>query len=703
MTESKSELKTELKTTQRYINILQENGIKTIKDFFQYFPRTYEDREKICNIKKIPLDQKITTSIKAKIIEKKTLPRWTKKLYETKIEDENWDTAYITFFNTYYQTKKLEKEKRFIITGKRNFKYGKIIVSHPETQPAEWPTNINKEVKQHNIWRIFPIYPELHGIKPNRFAKKIRKNLNKIEKHFEEYLPEDFINTFHLKKTIPTIKNLHYPPNLKEQQKALHRIFFDRLLRIQIFSLINKREYQIRSNVSNKKNENINKNINNNKIQRDIIKNFTKRLPFELTQAQKKSIKNIIEDIHEPKPMIKLLQGDVGSGKTIVAIIAAYYIHKIFDAQSVFLAPLEVLANQHYISVAKLLLPLGIRIELLKWSITKSQKEKIKSDLKQWKIHILIGTHAILQKDTEFKNLQLAIIDEQHKFWVKQRSFFKKFGSPHILQMSATPIPRSMALAFFWEFSISIIDEMPAWRKPINTKIISEKERIKIKPRVLTKIKQWQKVFIVTPLIEESEKIENVKAAITEFEEIQDLYNEIPGQIWLLHGKIKTQEKEKIMQNFKNGKIKILISTTVIEVGIDIPDATIMIIKNSERFWLSQLHQLRGRIWRSNLQSYCFLETKTKSSDSYKRLKAMENTNDWFKLAELDLKNRGAWEILGTRQSWETDIPIEILSDTKFLETIQEAAKWILEKYPTLAEIPKLKKYLDEKIGELIV
>ena len=469
------------------------------------------------------------------------------------------------------------------------------------------------------------------------------------------------------------------------------RIFFDRLLRVQLYSLINRQNYQQEK-----------QGFISEEIMWTIVKEITEKLPFTLTTAQKKVIKNITENIHEPKPMLRLLQWDVGSGKTVVAATSAYYRHKKFWGQSVFLAPLEVLAQQHYRTLAKLLLPLGLRVELLTGSVSKEQKDKIKKDLQAGHIHVLVGTHAVIQKDVEFQNLQFVVIDEQHKFWVKQRAYFKKFWAPHILQMSATPIPRSMALAFFGEFDVSVIDEMPVGRKSIITKIVSEREYTKLRPWMLEKINKGEKVFIVTPLIEESEKMEEVKSATTEFEAAKDLFPELEWRIGLLHGKMRPKEKEEVMNDFKTGKLCLLVSTTVIEVGIDIPEATIMVIKNAERFGLSQLHQLRGRIGRSDIQSYCFLETKSKSGDIGKRLKAMEDTNDGFKLAELDLQNRGAGEILGTMQSGESDIPLEILSDLKFLEKIQDAAKRILEKHPHLEWLPGLKKYLEEKMGDVL-
>lgn len=704
-----SDLKSLLKTTPRYLSILDKNWIRSIKDFLQYFPRTYEDRSQLKTLNKIAswsvffqdTNNKNIFMTKWIIVEKKMYIRWKYKVFDIIFNDIEWSVWYISIFNSYFAAKKIIPWKRYIIIWKPKVEYvtkgnpvkGKIIFSHPEVIETQAPETENNE-DWYNLWRLFPIYPELNWITSWRFAKKMRNILSTIEEHFDEHLPKEFLEEFKIMGAMQTIKEMHYPTDLELQKKALDRIFFDRLLRIQLVWMINKKKYLEGSDL---------KNFDLlNSPNRELIKSFIEKLPFELTNAQKKVLKVMIENFHDEKPMIRLLQWDVWSWKTIVAIIGAYYIHKIFWWKSVFLAPLEVLAQQHYKNIAKILLPLGLKIELLTWSTVKSQKEKIKSDLKFWKIDILVWTHAILQEDVEFKDLRFAIIDEQHKFGVKQRAFLKNFWGPHILQMSATPIPRSLALAFFWEFDVSIIDEMPVWRKPIQTKIIAEKELIKIKPWIMTKISQWQKVFIVTPLIEESEKLDEVKSATVEFEETRNLYPELKWKIGLLHGKLKPKEKQQIMEDFKSWKLSILVSTTVIEVWIDIPEATIMMIKNAERFGLSQLHQLRGRIWRSDLQSYCFLETKSKWSIAYKRLKAMEETNDWFQLAQLDLQNRWAGEVLWTRQSWETDIPYEILSDITFIKRVQEWARQLMEKYPDLSWLDVLKKYLEEKVENVI-
>lgn len=683
-------LKEDLKTIPRYVKILEENGIHNLKDFFNNFPRTYEDRSQIKPLNELIYDEKGKTATKVKITKKTIFQRGGKTIYNIEFQDINEEKGVISIFNSWFLANKLKEDSRYIIVGKPQFKYGKIIFSHPDVIPAspQEETSGGTTDKYYNTGRIFPIYSEMQGIKPGRFAQKIRDLRDQIDSLFTEYLPEEFLTKFSLPTVNQTIKNLHYPDSEKEKNQALYRLFFDRLLRIQLYSLLNKQQYQ----------KNIDSN-NHTQPQREILKWILETIPFQLTHAQKKVLVNIIEDLHNGKTMMRLLQGDVGSGKTIVAVIATYYIWKVFQGQTVILSPLEVLANQHYLTFSKFLLPLGIRVELLTGALTKSQKEKIKDWLKNGNIQVVIATHAILQDDVDFQNLKFVCIDEQHKFGVKQRAKFQKFNSPHILQMSATPIPRSMALAFFGEFDVSIIDELPSWRIPITTKVISEKENIKLKPRILQKIQNWERVFVVTPLIEESERLDDVKSATVEYQKIKALFPEIKeDEIGLLHWWMSSKGKEETMLNFKKGKTCILVSTTVIEVGVDIPEATIMIIKSAERFWLSQLHQLRGRIGRSNLKSYCFLETQKKNGESYERLKVMETTSDGFKLAEIDLQKRGAWEILGTMQSWISDIPIEILTNIKFIEKVKEGAEWILNHYPNLEGLPLLQKYLNEKI-----
>lgn len=776
-------LKDCLKTTSTYLGLLATNGIHTMQDFFQYFPRTFEDRKNIVLLKDLQSEQVIYT-VKM-LVEKITiLKTWRgKKIITYACVDETGAKATINFFYVQYLIGHIKLNQRYLIIGKPKNSQRQIQFWHPEmvlteaptdedlaaraqesgalvvpapaspqqstTQPQQLassstqhvhtpispdiPPSLSSRPKQqggttidsaiqiddpaqaHDVAtaqatyntpdrvqakiddayyqtnRIYPVYPELLGIKASWFAKRVWDNRHLIPQLFPEYLPRAVVQELWLMDYTKTIQSMHYPDSMEDALAAQRRVSFDKLLGVQLSSIMQRDAYQDDAYFERQP------------INWDLVKDVVDALPFILTTAQKKALKAIIENLHEGHPMMRLLQGDVGSWKTIVAAIAAYYVVKQFGAQAAFLAPLEVLAQQHYKSIAKILLPLGIRLECITGSMAPSEKRRIKTGLERGTVDIVIGTHALLQDDVEFKHLFLAVIDEQHKFGVRQRAFFKKFNSPHLLQMTATPIPRSMALAFFGEFDVSTIDEMPAGRKPIVTKIVSEAEYKKLKQRVLTKLSQDQRVFIVVPLIEDSEVMVDLKSAMQEFEDTKALYTELSDKIGLLHGKMKPDQKAEVMAKFKKWDYLILVSTTVIEVGIDVPEATIMIIKNADRFGLAQSHQLRGRVGRSDIQSYCFLETKHKAGESYTRLRALEQYTDGFKLAELDLKYRGAGEFLGTRQSWVTDIPYEMMADTAFLESIQRTARMLLEKYPGLTGLDVLQKNIETVEGELLV
>lgn len=708
------ELKQYLKTTPKYINLLAQNGIQTIRDFFLNFPRTYEDRKNITLLQDIQSEQ-IQYTVKLFIDTMAIIKtrKW-RKVIVYQAHDQTGRKASINFFYASFLLAHIRVWQWYLVVGKPKNDSWKVSFWHPEMiltedteseggtdeewleaenlTPAEARVQEIVQEESYQVNRIYPVYSEMLWIKPWWFAKKVRENKKHIRSLFSEFLPKEVLDDNELMDYPTTIETIHYPETLEDAKKAKHRIVFDSLLTVQLASLIQKYSYQKGRTF-----------YHMHQLDWDLVKDILDEIPFILTTAQKKSIKTIVENLHEEKPMLRLLQWDVGSWKTVVAAIAAYYVIKKFAWQVAFLAPLEVLAQQHYQSIAKLLLPLGIRVACITGSTPLAEKRKVKQAMEQGNIDVVIGTHALLQDDVEFRNLFLVVIDEQHKFGVRQRAFFKKFWSPHILQMTATPIPRSMALAFFGEFDVSVIDEMPAGRKPIVTKIITEKEMKKLKQWVLTKLAQNQRLFIVTPLIDESEVMQELKSVKAEYAETVALFPELEGKIWLLHGKMKPAEKHEVMKKFKDGEYLILVSTTVIEVGIDVPEATIMVINNADRFGLAQLHQLRGRVWRSDVQSYCFLETKYKSWDSYKRLRAMEQYNDWFKLAELDLQYRGAGEFLWTRQSWITDIPYEMMANTKFLQKIQETAIAILEKYPWLEWLDWLNAQMQKVEGDLLV
>ncbi len=672
------DLKKFLRTTDRFVNILKEEGIKTPKDFYYYFPKSYEDRTKIKKISE--LQEWVKSVIRAKVVDYTIIntPKW-KRLIEFTLEDEDKNIIYANFFGNNYILKQLKKWQTALLVGKPKFSYWKYVLWYPEILPAN-------EKDSNLVWRIVPVYSDLLGIKWSWFQKKMFEKIDEVNNYVEEFLPDYLLQKYNLLDIFTALKNIHFPKNMDLLTKSKFRFNFEKLFIWQLVSNLNI----VWKTIWEKTEPN-----------RDIIKEFLKILPFELTKAQKKAIKVIIDDIHSGKIMTRLLQWDVWSWKTIVSTIVAYYVIRYFWKQVAFLVPTEVLAKQHLLNISKFFLPLGIKIALLTGSTKPKEKEQIKQQLSTWDIDFVVWTHAIIQDDVKFKDLWLVIIDEQHKFWVNQRAKLNAQWNPHILQMTATPIPRSLALAYFWEFENTIIDELPPWRKPVYTKVISEKEFEQLKWFLLNKIQQGQQVYIVVPLIEESEKLEGVKSALQEYEDIKRMFNvEETGfpKIWLMHWKLRSDEKEKIMKDFKEKKIDILVSTTVIEVWVDVPTATIMIIKNAERFGLAALHQLRWRVGRSDLKSYCFLVTKTKAWDSYRRLKYMEKYNDWFKLAEIDLKLRWPWTILWTQQSWQIDLPEEALKDVQLLEiTRKEAQEFLmknwLEKYPNLKkEISKYKQ-----------
>ncbi len=727
-------LKSLIRTTPKYISILASVDIHTAKDFLEYFPRTYQDRTQITPLSELFFDdpERWVITTQAQVIHKKPIKRWTRRMREVRLQDAdgNQTDAYFAY-RTAYLIKEVKKDKRFLVIGKPQLKYGKLSFWYPEMIPSVDPSIRTEELEESQTGRIYPIYSEIMWIKPAWFAKKMFLLKEHIKEHCKEYLPQQFLEIFQLMDVPTTVEQMHFPSSFEDQDFAEHRIMFDRLLRIQLYAQLFRFNYQqtiadmaewkdiVVSKIAKEKKEVMQKNlfdpsevvedilwglvseeiVLSENANRDRIKECTSSLPFELTNAQKRVIKEMIEDIHKGKPMLRLLQWDVWSGKTVVAATVAYYIVKELNQQIAFLAPLSILAQQHYQWLAKLLMPLWVRVEFLAWSLTKGQKEKVKDALRQWTIDFVVWTHALIQDDVIFHNLWLAVVDEQHKFWVKQRSFFKKSGSPHIIQMSATPIPRSLALAFFGEFDVSVIDELPAGRKPIVTKIVPEKEFAKLKQRFLAKIASGQKLFVVAPLIEESDKLENVKSATQEREKIVKLMPEIRGQIGLLHGKMKPQEKDDIMQKFKDGEYMILVATTVIEVWVDVPEATMMLITNAERFGLAQLHQLRWRIGRNDMQSYCFLETKNPSE----RLRAMEKHTDGFKLAELDLQYRWSGEILGTRQSWDTDIPYKYLTDMDFMNKVKQWSHRLLDNYPQLEWLPWLVEKIQKNIWGMMV
>ena len=431
----------------------------------------------------------------------------------------------------------------------------------------------------------------------------------------------------------------------------------------------------------------------------ELIEEFKKSLPFKLTKAQERVLKEIAEDMKKEEPMNRLVQGDVGSGKTVVAAAVAFFAAKT-GYQTAVMAPTEILANQHFKKFNEFLKPLGVRVGLLTGSMSKREKETMYRAIKEGYIQVVIGTHALIQEGVEFKNLGLAIIDEQHRFGVKQRVELKKKGRmPDVLVMTATPIPRTLAMTAYGDLDVSVIDELPSGRKPVKTEIVFEDEREKLIKLLKGELTKGNKVYIVYPLIEESEKLE-LKAATEMFHYWENKLKPYP--VGLLHGRMKQEEKDKVMESFRKGEFQVLVSTTVIEVGVDVPDATVMVIEHAERFGLAQLHQLRGRVGRGEKQSYCYLVTaRNVGEEAIKRLKVLESTNDGFKIAEADLQFRGPGEIFGTRQSGLGDFKIaDLRRDFEILKLAREEAQKLVEKNPELKGLENLKELMKFRFGE---
>ena len=682
---------------------LNSLGIQTIEDLLYYFPFRYEDfslQKKIIDVK-----PRETVTVRGEVLEIKSIPlRGRKNLTEVYIQDETASIKAV-WFNFAMPLRFLSKGKYIQLSGKISIYKGKeFYFQHPNFELINKTSYENSEQmlisKTGSTSGLVPVYSENRNVTSYFLRRVIQKTLPQLS--LEEFLPNNFIKKQKLPVFAKALKNIHFPKNQKEAILAKKRFAFEKMFLIQLKALEVKKQWENNTAV---------------KIAFDekIIKNFVNSLPFQLTNAQKKTSWQIIQDLEKNKPMNRLLEGDVGSGKTIVAVIAILSTLNQ-GLQVSLLAPTEVLAVQHYSGIMELLKKYKFKIGLLTGFLSKINDEKISKakfseKIKRGEIDLIIGTHAIIQDKISFYNLALAIIDEQHRFGVKQRSFLQqntlknstrsnKKGLPHLLTMTATPIPRTLSLAIFGNLDLSIIDEYPKGKKKIITKVISPQGREQIYRFIAQQVAKTKQVFVICPLVEESSKISEVKSAKEEFKKLQEQI--FPNfSLGLLHGKMKTKEKGAIIKNFKNKKIDILVSTSVVEVGIDIPNATLMLIEGAERFGLAQLHQFRGRVGRGQDQSYCFLFTSNNVSNSTARLKAMEKTNDGFKIAEKDLKLRGPGQFLGTLQSGTPDIAMESLSDVKLIQSARLYAQSLLAHDPTLKNFALLKNksnLLSEKI-----
>lgn len=645
-----------LSTTKERIELLAEIGIETLGDFLHFYPRTYEDFSTPTNLAELRADAK--NLLKGKFVrvwkEKTSQARikLTKALFE---EEQSGGQVECVWFNNPTIDARLPLLKPILVTAKAKLAYGKISLQSPDFELVG---------KGLHLGRISPIYREHGKLKATWIRQKLFDLLG-ISEPFLDILPQNIREKEELFLKNEAVQEIHFPSSAEALQKAQKTIAFEELFLLQLAALKRKEVWE----------EQGRGDALQIPLDAELIKSFFETLPFTPTNSQKIAIFEILKDFEKPVPMLRLLEGDVGSGKTLTALAPAIPVLKQ-KAQVAFLAPTEILAQQHAAGIEDMLHAFDseINVDLLTGSIKGKKREQILEDLRLGRIDVIIGTHALLEENVIFHKLGFVVIDEQHRFGVKQRERLIEKGSPHVLQMTATPIPRTLAIIAFGDQDLSVLTELPPGRKTIHTKVVPPKGREQIERFIESEIEKGRQAFIICPLVEESEKIE-VKAATEEFMRLEQVFPKL--KIALLHGRMKPVEKEEIMQDFKEKKYDILVSTAVVEVGVDIPNATIMCIEGSERFGLAQLHQFRGRVGRGEHQSYCFLFP---TENVTQRLKAMENEHCGFKLSEIDLQLRGPGQVYGVRQSGMPDMSMAGYNDPQIVVEARKYAEEFLEK-----------------------
>lgn len=636
---------------EKDIKKLKKLGIKSYFDLLYNFPRAYEDRTNIKKISEVINDEFVI--IKATVIRAEmTTSMNRRKLFKAKVTD---GTGYmeLTWFGMPYAKNYVKEGNDMVFIGQVKRRFGFQMVN-PEFKVLKGESVFEGE--------ILPIYSLVSGVQENDVRKLVKWSiLHKIEL-VEENLPKEILEKYKILGRKKAIRCIHFPKNNKEIEDAKRRFALEELIILQ-FGIL-KSKFLLDEN----------KRFYNLEDKKELVKKFIGSLKFELTTAQKKVITEVHKDLSNGKIVNRLIQGDVGSGKTIVAETLLLYMVEN-NYQGVLMAPTEILAVQHYLSMIDELGEQGVKVEILTGSIKSKKRKEILSRLREGDIDILIGTHALIEDEVEFRNLGLTIIDEQHRFGVEQRRKLREKGSlSNLLVMSATPIPRSLALSIYGDLDLSVIDELPPGRTPIRTKCIKDNiEKNKMYDFIRKKLRAGDQAYIVAPLIEESETL-NIKSVEELYEELSNL--ELKGfNLAILHGKMSNQEKDEIMHKFKNGNIDVLVSTTVIEVGVNVPNSTIMVINDAHRFGLSALHQLRGRVGRGSKKAYCFLVSSSTNDNSINRLEVLEKTNDGFVIAEEDLKFRKSGEIFGKRQSGLSDLRFtDITTDVKTVKLVRDIA-----------------------------
>jgi len=679
--ENKLQQKRDLTIPIRYVKgvgpkkteILSKVNIETIQDIFYYLPYRYEDRSNFVSVS--DLEVQSTVTVKGEI---KTLDSFrTRKgidVFQIKVDDGT-GVIYAVWFNQSYIRKFFMTDQKIILYGKIEL-YDKLQINHPEYEIC---TGDDKDSM--HIGRIVPIYHLSSNI-GQRYLRTVSYNaIDQYKRSLEDILPTKIRARNRLVDLSFAIQNIHFPRNQENLKRAYRRIVFDEFFLLQLAVALKRKNFK----------EHL-RGVTH-KLEGDMLADFKKSLPYQLTQGQLNAVKEIELDMKSPKPMNRLLEGDVGSGKTIVAAHALIITIQNGN-QGAIMAPTEILAEQHFIKLSELFSPFGINVVLLIHSLSNKAREETLSQIANGEAEVVVGTHALIEEKVKFKNLGLAIIDEQHKFGVRQRAKLQtKDKNPDVLLMSATPIPRTLALTLYGDLDISTIKELPPGRKPITTYLVEESEREKLYNFIREEVFLTRQIYIVYPRVEESKSL-GLRSATEMYEELSTrIFKDL--NVGLVHGRMSGQEKEKIMSDFKKGLINILVSTVVIEVGIDIPNASVMVIENAERFGLSQLHQLRGRIGRGDFESCCILLANPKTKIAEERLKAISESSDGFKIAEHDFNLRGPGELFGTRQHGLPEIKFgNIQNDLEIMELARKEA-FLLVKQDSNLKNPENKSIRD--------
>ena len=648
-------------------------GVKTVRELLYFFPHRHLDYSQVKFISQLSAGEEQT--IVANVWQAQVTMLGGRRGTEAIVGDETGNVR-VVWFNQPYLAKKLVTNARIVLSGRVSLFKGRHVFESPE-----WETVESKDLV--HTARLVPVYPLTQGLRPRQVRKLMKEFIDQWAWQVDDFLPPELRRRCNFLELPQAISQAHYPEDGETKDRARVRLAFDELFLLQLGVMSKKRDWQESQPGSPFS------------VEAPLLENFLKSLPFELTAAQHKVLKEIVADLQEPRPMSRLLQGEVGSGKTVVAT-AALLIAAANGYQGALMAPTEILAEQHFATICELLskvghqegedylrsypgfLPHPLTVALLIGDINQVRKQELQQRILDGDVDIVIGTHALIQKGVEFPRLRLAVVDEQHRFGVAQRSALRQKGfNPHMLVMTATPIPRTLALTLYGDLDLSTIDQLPPGRQAVKTKWLKPRQRDSAYAFIRRQVAEGRQAFIICPLIEESEAVA-AQAAVVEYEYLsQEVFHDL--RLGLLHGRLSSGDKDEVMHRFRSGEVDILVSTPVVEVGIDVPNATVVLVESADRFGLAQLHQFRGRVGRGQEQSYCMLLAENPSEVGRERLDIIEKVQDGFVLAEEDLKLRGPGEFFGTRQSGLPDLRMAKLSDVALLELARNEAIRLFE------------------------